>query len=143
MREFLSKEGSTENTFGCNTNNKESFFQAKPETEQQEKFSCAGWESDPQSFCIVVGKKFLIYQFSMSPAAESVETEDDGGCHVFFEGGIVLSVQRLPGQEVVVYVTPSTTNKKVGSRFCYYTYSCNVNGTLELTQTRCSGKGRP
>jgi len=106
-------------------------------TEQQaDDDSCRGWESDPQSFCIKVAKHFLNSEFGISPAVTTVNVSEDGGCHVNFDNGAVITVQKIGGKQVWVNVSPH--GKGLKSKSCTYSYECFVSGKLELTKLHCT-----
>jgi hypothetical protein len=147
MKEFISKQlqgpASTFFTGDQKTGGDSPFFQMKAENEETsltEEQTCNGWESDPQSFCIKVAKHFLASEYSMTSAVESVTDIEESGCHVNFENGVVITVQQLGAQEVWVSLSPSSSNSKLATKICRYSYRCFTNGKLELTRIRCTGK---
>jgi hypothetical protein len=98
---------------------------------------CAGWESDPQSFCIRVGKFFMQAEFGSSAQVLTVDVAEDGGCSVKFEDGVVLTVQKMGNQKVFVQVSPFST-KKISGRVRCYSYVCSTSGRIDFVIVPCS-----
>jgi hypothetical protein len=118
------------------------FIQAKLEANEttgstmaEGEQDCKGWESDPQSFCIKVGKTYMTTEQGINPAVTSVDASDDGGCHVNFEDGTQLTVQRLEDHTVTVYISPGSKSK-LPIKSATYSYKCLITGELQLTKIK-------
>lgn len=97
---------------------------------------CKGWDSDPQSFCIRAAQNFLETEFGMNSMVTKVDTTDDGGCSVFFENGVVITVQKMGGQKVYVGKSSFSNNKIPSGSHCY-DYACFTSGKIVFTRSSC------
>jgi hypothetical protein len=99
--------------------------------------SCAGWESDPQSFCIRVAKHYLETEYKIEATAKTVNAADDGSCIVKFDDGTEVVVMREDPPKQEVHVVLWHPKKSLEPKHRCYAYKCPASGTLELTRLEC------
>jgi hypothetical protein len=110
------------------------------EAEDAGKVSCAGWETDPQSFSIRAALNFAQDAFNNSALTPgpvvcsgkvcTVRLNSQGGWPAF---DITVDLSQVPG---VVSVS-GTAVLFLRPKACSYTYSCDALGPISFTRINC------
>ncbi len=112
------------------------------EAEDPGTVSCAGWESDRDSFSIRAAQNFCKDAFNVS-----VSTPDTVKCsgkvctvHYTMPGGwpsfnIAVDLSQLPG---VVTASGTADPMVMRPKACSYTYTCNASGSISFRRINCS-----
>jgi hypothetical protein len=101
-------------------------------------FSCAGWESDPQSFSKRIAENFCKDAFNTSVSAPDSISCSGAVCIVRYNNfpfpfDITVDMSQVPG-----IVTASGSPVFIFRRqACSYSYSCDFTGSISFTRIAC------
>jgi hypothetical protein len=102
-------------------------------------FSCAGWESDPQSFSKRIAENFLKDAFNTSVPAVPDSINCSGAvCTVHYNNfpfpfDIMVDISQVPGV-VTASGSPFFAFRR---QICSYSYSCDFTGSISFTRIAC------
>lgn len=105
--------------------------------------SCAGWESDPQSFSIRAAQNFAQDAFNTSLSTPDRVT-GSGKLYVVHWGtnwptiDITVDMSQVPG---LVFVSGTTVPYALRPQICSYSYSCDISGSITFKRVNCQIQG--
>jgi hypothetical protein len=100
--------------------------------------SCAGWESDPQSFSIRAAQNFAQDAFNRSLSTPDSVTCSGKSCVVHWTTwpaiDITVDMSQVPG---LVFVSGTADPVALRPKICSYSYSCDVSGSIAFNRVNC------
>jgi hypothetical protein len=101
--------------------------------------SCAGWESDSQSFSIRAAQNFAQDAFNTSLSTPDSVTCSGKLCVVHWSTSwpaidITVDMSQVPG---LVFVSGTTVSFMLRPKICSYSYSCDISGSITFNRVNC------